>query len=680
MNNGLRVLLVEDSEDDAALILRALRKGGYDLVSARVESAAALREALDSQGWDLVLSDYSMPGFSGMEALEIVRQHGVDLPFILVSGAVGEVTATEVMRGGARDYVMKDKLSRLVPVVGRELEEARNRKEQRLTDLAITTLVHGIVGTTGDECFDRILEGLRDLLDADCGVLGVLEGGQVHTLSCYIGGEKRPNTSFPLVENSPCGLVVAKGYQCFPKDVGSYFPDHRMLAEFRAEGYAGIPLRNTRQQVVGTLCVTSSKPMRPPSRLREIMEIVAAKAASEIERRRADEERRQLEAQLRQSQKMEAIGALAGGIAHDFNNILAAILGYTELAKEELEAREDCRDASSYLGEVLQASLRAKGLVQQILAFSRKEELQRKKINPRLVVEEALKLLRATLPTTVAINHEFAEDCWPVLADHNQLHQVLLNLCTNANHAMEENGGTLTVRLDNTVLSTEAARKLGLMAGEYLRLQVADTGKGMARQVMERIFDPYFTTKEQGKGAGMGLSVVHGIVKSHNGAIDVQSQEGKGSTFSVYLPRAAGKPVEQADPATGCPEAGKGNERLMVVDDESAIVQFEKIALEQMGYRISVFTDPEEALRVFSCAPTAFDLVITDQTMPKLPGSELCKALLAIRPDIPIILCSGYSSQVSEGDAARLGARRYLMKPVSVKVLAGSIREIFDHQ
>jgi CheY-like chemotaxis protein len=376
---------------------------------------------------------------------------------------------------------------------------------------------------------------------------------------------------------------------------------------------------------------------------------------------------------------MEAIGTLAGGIAHDFNNILAAIMGYTEIAVEQLPKGGD---TASCLQEVLKATLRAKTLVQQILAFSRKSELERMPVSLAPVVRDALKLLRATLPTTIDIQQLVEPDCWPVVADQSQMHQVMLNLCTNAAHAMEEKGGTLTVLLRNRTLTEGEAGALALPAGDYLLLVVSDTGRGMEQSVRERIFEPYFTTKEQGKGAGMGLSVVHGIVKSHGGAIVVESEAGQGATFRIFFPRAteAGKRETSRECEETATPSMVGTERILVVDDEEAIVALVKMTLERQGYQVTPFTDSEEALRIFSADPQSFDLVITDQTMPHLPGTELAKALLAIRADLPIILCSGYSSRVSEADVATFGVSRYLMKPVEKAILACAVREVLDQQ
>lgn len=675
MAENLRVLLVEDSEDDAALVVRALSKGGFAPSCERVDTASAMAACLARQEWDLILSDYSMPQFNGLAALELIQEKGLDLPFILVSGAVGEEAAVEIMRAGACDYVMKDKLARLAPVVIRGLREAANRKARQQADRAIDALVRGMVGATGAECFDRIIEGLCDWLGADYGLVGALADGEVRTLSFYWQGEKQENFSYPLA-GTPCEGIVREIFKSYPKDLRRLFPKDKDLVAMGIESCVGISLRDAQQKALGLLNIFSSREMLPTARLPEIMEIVAVKAAAEMERLREEEERRALEAQLRQAQKMEAIGTLAGGIAHDFNNILAAILGYTELAKQKMIPESE---PDHCLVQVLRATYRAKELVRQILAFSRKGEQEMKSMRIQCVVKEALKLLRASLPASIEIQQRIGVDCRPILADPTRIHQIILNLCTNASHAMEAKGGTLSVLLEDTALGEEEAQAQGLAAGDYVLLVVSDTGHGMGKEVMDHIFEPYFTTKERGKGAGMGLAIVHGLVKASGGKISVASTIGQGTTFRILFPQVRDKAGEEA-PQKISVSSGQGSERIFVIDDEQAIVAMEKIALERLGYQVQLFADSEEALAAFRADPQGCDLVVTDQTMPHLSGMDLAKAFLAIRPDLPIILSTGYSSQASEEDAARIGIRRFIMKPVNIADLAAAIREILDQQ
>jgi signal transduction histidine kinase len=386
-------------------------------------------------------------------------------------------------------------------------------------------------------------------------------------------------------------------------------------------------------------------------------------------------ERKRLEAQLRQAQKLEAIGTLAGGIAHDFNNILTAILGYTDLALDDV--RQDS-NAWSYLHEVRKAGLRAKTLVQQILTFSRRTEQPRMPVHLPLLIEEALALLRASLPSTIEIRQEITQDVGPVLADPTQLHQVLLNLSANAAHAMRETGGRLEVRLEAVEVDEQmTAQHPELQPGPYVCITVTDTGHGMTPEVMERIFEPFFTTKEPGEGTGMGLALVHGIVTSYGGTVLVASAIGQGTTFTVYLPRVADL-VSRAVSQEGPPLAGAppGAECVLFVDDEAALVTLGEAILRRLGYEVVVCTSSAEALEVFRAAPQRFDLVITDQTMPHMTGEGLAQALRHLQPDIPIILCTGFSHVMHAERARELGIDAFLMKPLAMQQLAQTIQQV----
>jgi len=393
-----------------------------------------------------------------------------------------------------------------------------------------------------------------------------------------------------------------------------------------------------------------------------------------VRHRKEMEEKARLEIMLRQAQKMEAIGTLAGGIAHDFNNILSPILGYTEMALLQLPA-DDL--AAKDLRQVLTAAKRAKELVQQILTFSRHGEQELKPLRVQLVVKESLKLLRASIPTTIAIREEIDAECEAVLAAPTQIQQVVMNLCTNAYHAMREHGGELTVGLGVVELAAGDVVARSLPApGRYVQLRVADTGVGISRAMLERIFEPYFTTKGKGEGTGLGLAVVHGIVKSLRGAVTVYSEPGQGTEFHVYLPVvAAAASTEEAVAPTLLPT---GSERLLLVDDDAMILSVVQQLLGALGYRTEAYDDPEAALDAFRARPRDFDLVLTDMTMPKKTGEELTRELLALRPELPIILCTGFSENMGPEKAKAMGIRRFLMKPVIMGELARAVRGALD--
>ena len=380
------------------------------------------------------------------------------------------------------------------------------------------------------------------------------------------------------------------------------------------------------------------------------------------------------ERQLQQVLKIQAIGTLAGGIAHDFNNILFPIVGYTELTMDEVP---DDSVAHNNLEEVLKAAHRAKDLVQQILTFSRQSGQERKPVKVHLIIKEALKLLRASIPASIEIINNIDDDCHPVMGDATQIHQVIMNLCTNAYQAMQDKGGTLEVNLSEVDVGyEETVKKIGMQPGKHLQLLVRDEGCGMDSIVLDRIFEPYYTTKEQGKGTGLGLSVIHGIVKNHRGDISVTSSPGKGTTFKVYLPITEDADiVTELEPSNG---AAKGNERILLIDDEEQIVSMEQQMLENLGYEVTARTDSTEALKEFSLQPQNFDLVITDMTMPHMTGDELAQKLLDIKPDIPVILCTGFNEDITEEKALSMGIQKFVMKPVIKNDLATTIRTVLD--
>jgi len=382
---------------------------------------------------------------------------------------------------------------------------------------------------------------------------------------------------------------------------------------------------------------------------------------------------KELENQVRQSQKMEAIGTLAGGIAHDFNNILMGVVGYTELAKQKAGANEAVK---RNLDEVLVAGQRAKELVRQILAFSRQAEQERQPIELQLVVKEVCKFLRATLPATIEIRQNFTERPTIILGDPIQMHQVVMNLCANAEYAMRESGGLLELKLEHVAGEPDGiGTHPDLKGGSYVRLTVRDTGAGMPPEVARRIFDPFFTTKGVGEGTGMGLAVVHGIVISHGGVIQVESEPGQGTTFRVYFPAAEAESVQgENHPFQQEFFMGRGN--ILFVEDEEPLARLGKEALRGLGYEVMVHTSSVEALEVFRSNPFRFDAVVTDQTMPNITGEALAREMLQIRPDVPVILCTGFSHAITPEQAKAIGIRAFLFKPLLIKDLGRALREV----
>ena len=380
-----------------------------------------------------------------------------------------------------------------------------------------------------------------------------------------------------------------------------------------------------------------------------------------------------LEEQLRQSQKLEAIGTLAGGIAHDFNNILTPILGYAEMALTDIDPGSPL---AQELQQICAAAGRAKDLVQQILGFSRRGPQDEKTFHPHVVGKEVLKLLRSSLPSTIEFKTDIDDNCGTILADSTQFHQIIMNLCTNAYHAMEKTGGILGLGLSRVIIDKDDHKVASseLIPGDYIMLSVSDTGCGMDRRTLERIFEPYFTTKIDGKGTGLGLSVVHGIVKSYGGQIGVYSEPGKGTTFRVYLPRTADQPI--LDEVTAGFRLPSGQGRILVVDDEQTITAMLRKILEGLGYQATVTNDSREALSLIEAQPSFFDLLITDMTMPYLTGIELAQKAMALNTELPIILCTGFSELINQEQAYAIGIQAYLSKPILIRELALTLHRL----
>ncbi len=388
-----------------------------------------------------------------------------------------------------------------------------------------------------------------------------------------------------------------------------------------------------------------------------------------------DTERRRLMDELQQVRKMEAIGTLAGGVAHDFNNLLSIILGNMELALDEVPEWSSAREN---LKEIQTAGLRARDVVHQLLSFSRKCDISRNVVDLREIVQEAGPLLRASIPTSIEIKTDMPQAIFPIKADPTQIHQIIMNLTTNGAHAMEEKGpGVLTIGLENVLLddSMDIPGYGNMAPGKYVILSVTDTGHGIDTSIQQKLFDPYFTTKEVGKGTGMGLSVVHGIVKSHDAAVQIQSQPGTGTTVNVFFPATDEIPQKVPSIRVVLP---RGNETILIVDDELSLVKIATSILSGLGYQVKSATLPQEALDLFKADPMAIDLVITDMTMPVMTGDALAKELIKIRPEIPIILCTGLARKITGEQLKQMGIIRCIEKPLERSVLVTTVRQVLD--
>ena len=648
MTRAVKILVVEDSEDDAKLAMRALRQGGFVPTYLRVENVEALRAALAHEHWDAVLSDFRLPGFTGVEALEVFRVSGLDIPFIFFSGTIGEETAVSAMKAGASDFVMKQNMARLAPVLERELGQASIRAEHRKGQIDLE--------------FSR--DRYVDLYDfAPVGYLTLSADGQVAQVN-LTGADMLGEPRDQLLHTRFARFVLASDAE-------------RWDLHFRHA------LRHGDKQRF-ELALHSSDGARLHVQL-DCMRVEAEAASPTVriamtdisDRREAEADLRKFEAQLRDVQKMESIGTLAGGIAHDFNNILGAILGNVALAREDLGPDHP---AQVSLEEIHKASVRARNLVQQILTFSRREpqELVTQALRP--VIEETHKLLRATLPAGVELDVMLTNRPLQALIDATQLQQVLMNLCTNAWHALKDGAGRIGMGLDAVVLDQEALKRLGQVPpGPYAHLWVSDTGVGMDGATRARIFEPFFTTKPVGQGTGLGLSVVHGILNAHRGAIAVDSELGQGSTFHLYFPL-----LESAEPGTAlvptsrpAPLLGHGEHVLYVDDDETMVVMVERI-LERSGYRVSGFHDPQEAIVAVREHPDAFDFVVTDFNMPEFSGLDVARALAQISPQLPVVISSGYITEELRDEAKLAGVRSLLEKQNTFQDLSRLVGRILS--
>ncbi|MDM8522455.1 response regulator [Desulfococcaceae bacterium HSG8] len=628
----IRILILEDNKTDIELNKLELKKAGLKFTSTDVMKKYDYIDAINNQDFDIVLADYSLPDYDGLSALSELRKKHPSVPFVFVSGQIGEELAVQAFKHGATDYVFKNKLNQLPHAVERAIKEKRAEDEVRQLKTTLDATLDCIfIFDTISFCFFYVNHG------------AISQTGY---------------TRDELLEMTLADLMPEFDENSFYKLVEPLLDGNKETTIFETalchKDGAVIPVEIFLQSVA------------PPDEHARFVAIVRDIA----ERRKAEKEKAELRTQLQQTQRMEALGTLAGGIAHDFNNILMIINGYTEIALGH-ELLDD-HPARHSMEEVHKAACRATDLVQQILAFSRQEEQEMVQVKVSPVVKETLKLLRASLPATIEIRQKLTAKCDTILGDPSQFYQVLMNLCTNASHAMGGESGALEV----CVTDAEVNSCPDLNPGHYLLLSVSDTGHGIEPSAMEHIFEPYFTTKPRGEGTGLGLAVTHGVVTSFGGTIRVRSKPGEGTTFDVFFPistEAGGSEIK-----TSAPVPMGNNEHILLVDDEERLLSMGKRMLKNLGYKVSARTDSVAALEDFRSRPEAFDLVITDMTMPVLTGDKLALALMHIRPDIPVILWTGYSNQITKEKARDMGIREFLMKPPSIQNIAQAVRRALD--
>jgi hypothetical protein len=639
----LRVLIVEDAEDDAALVLRELHRGGHRVSHCRVDTVKALDEALRTQKWDLLISDFSLPTMTAMDALTVLGASGVDLPCIVMSGTIEEEAAVHAMRSGARDFVTKDRLARLLPAVSRELREAAQRRQKRAAEVALDeaegrmrfALQAARVGTwqsnivSGETSWSDVLEQLHGL---PVGGFGGTFEDFIHTIHPDDRQMVRERLAQSLRDHTESRLeyrvIWPDGSIHWIAGVGQTFYDERG--------------RGVRAAGVG-------------------MDITVQK---------------NLEDQFRQAQRMESIGQLAGGIAHDFNNLLTAILGYSDVLLGELTGYSVPETVRDDLEEIRKAAERAAALTSQLLAFSRRQIIQPKVLNLNSIVENFQPMLKRLIGEDIQIAVRLSEDLGSVNADVGQLEQVIMNLVVNARDAMPT-GGALTIETANVDLDESYARShVTVEPGPHVMLAVCDTGTGISPEVQARIFEPFFTTKPKDRGTGLGLATIYGIVKQNKGSIWVYSEPDKGTTFKIYLPRVSDGP--RVEPRKVQTAASGGNETVLLVEDDERVAKLAREILKRNGYVIIQASDADDAVRLAEEHKGSIDLLLTDVVMPGRSGSLLAEELSARAPGMRVLYMSGYTDNAIVDHGLLSPGVAFLQKPFTRATLTRAVRNVLD--
>jgi two-component system cell cycle sensor histidine kinase/response regulator CckA len=641
MNEALRIVHLEDDPNDKVLVLATLQREGIDCDVASVSTKAEYVAALEKGNVELILSDYSLPGFDGLAALDIASRMVPHIPFILVSGTLGEEAAIESLRSGATDYVLKTRLNRLVPAVRRAVEEATERRVRRAAEIAL-------------ERERKFLLALLDSLDA--GVVACDQKG-ILTLFNRATRELHGLPEEPLAPDqwaSHYNLFDADGKTPLATDA---IPLHRALRGEKLR-HAEIVIRS-RGGDARTLMV-SGQPI-----VNDDGEMLGAVATMQDVT-----EHKKLERQFQQAQKMEAMGLLAAGVAHDFNNLLTVVAGYCQLARSRVQPGHPIlRD----LDEVSKAGERAAQLTRQLLAFSRQQVLEPRVLDLNAVIEGVGKMLRRLLGSDIDLTFRPGPSLGRIRADVGQVEQVLVNLIVNARDAMPD-GGEIIIETDNVEVRDDPA----VPPGRYVVVTVTDTGCGMDVETLSRIFEPFFTTKEVGRGTGLGLSTVHGIVKQSDGRITVQSEQDLGTVFRIYFHPVAGAEVPARSATSGTPP-DRGAEAVLVVDDDPLILGLVSEILRLQGYAVIEASSGQAAATILENAIQELDAVVSDVVMPQLNGRDLVRHIAKVRPNLAILLMSGFVGGNAEELGSVLGPRvGFIQKPFTPEALLGKLRTVLS--
>ncbi len=635
----LRILMVEDSSDDARLLVEYLRQAGFSFEHEVVGDRRGYQEALERGGWDIILCDYGLPDLDAPEALEMLRAKDADLPFVLVSGSIGESLAVAAMRAGAHDFVMKSSLSRLPAVVERELRDAEARKESRRAEAALR----------------RSQELFRDIADTIQEVFWIRDATDLRLMFV--------SAAFEEVFGLKPDAVL--------DDMNAFFehvhPDDRerlkALESLRREGRSDIDYRIVRPDGAVRWIHSRSFPVRDASG--QVVRIVGA--AEDVTERRALEDR------MHHAMKMEAVGRLAGGVAHDFNNVLTVVLGLAETLL--LDKAADHPDEAA-LREICSAALRGAGISRQLLAFSRREPFEPRVMDVNVSVHGLVKLLHRLIGEDVEVRTHLGAGALAVEADPGQLEQALVNLAVNARDAMPE-GGVLTLVTEAVVTGASSTQHSGLPAGAWVMVAVNDTGTGMSAETMRHLFEPFFTTKQPGKGTGLGLATVHAVVEQARGHACVHSTVGRGSRFELFLPAADASSLPRL--AGVEPQASRGgSETLLVVEDDRAVRNLVVASLRSLGYMVLAPETSVDAIDVAHRHDGPIHAVITDVVMPQVGGPEVVRRLLGLRPDIGILFMTGYNDDHALRQRVISDGAMLLQKPFSMDELSRAVRRCLD--
>ena len=642
MQTPLNILIVEDSTEDTTLLVRKLQSSGFDPHWKRVDTLADYSASLNEK-IQLIFSDYSLPQFSAPHALRHLRESSLDIPFLIISGTMGEEQAVESLKAGATDYLLKARLDRLPMVVERALREADDRSQRRRMQMALRE---------SEEKFRQLAENINEVF----WIIDPIKNELVYISPAYASIWGRPhdqNLQSPGIwldaihkDDRERVLNAAKTKQV----TGGYDEVYRIVrpdGSIRWIRDRGFPLRDeagTVYRIVGT--------------------------AEDITPQRT------LEEQFRQAQKMESIGQLAGGVAHDFNNILMVIQGHASLL---LAASGMNKEAEESVREISVAAERAGNLTRQLLMFSRKQMAQPSVLDLNQVVANMTKMLNRVLTETISLQVNYSPHLSKVYCDAGMMEQVLMNLAVNARDAMPD-GGKLIIRTSNEKIEADYARmKPQAKVGDYVCLEVSDTGCGIPEKILPRIFEPFFTTKGSEKGTGLGLATVYGIVQQHQGWVGVYSEEGKGTTFRVYLPVIRDLQIIEKRPVAE--EVCRGTETILLVEDDIAVCALSRNMLERCGYKVVEANSGAAALEVWEKSQGQIDLVLTDMVMPGgMTGIELVKRLRVKRPALPFIYTSGYNADIVGKDFTLLEGVSFLQKPYPLQKLAQTVRAALDRR